>query len=341
MTAIFEMMDTVGTDRLVMLRDGKSGLKAIIALDSLVLGPAFGGIRTQPYATVAAAFADVAKLSRAMTLKCAIAGLDAGGGKTVVIDHPGMERGAAFSRLGSFIEEFGGLYRCAGDLGTTHHDLLNVAGTTQYCDVSGEALGDATGVTILNGIRACAAARDITDLSSLSIAVQGAGLIGAGVARAMAALGARVLIADLDGARAKALADELGANVVDSASVLAQDVDIISPCAVGGVLTMESVASIKAWAVCGGANNQLSHPQVGDVLASRRIDYVPDFLASSGAVIMGVCRSSMHTDPQPILAAVEHTARDILRAAQERGCSTVSVAEDMARHRIAAKGARS
>jgi leucine dehydrogenase len=222
MTELFEVMAETGAHRIIALNDAASGLRAIIAIDDVTLGPACGGIRTQPYRTTLDALADVRKLSSAMTLKCAIAGLDAGGGKTVVIDHPGMDRGSAFRKLGKYIEELGGLYRCAGDLGTTHHDLLNVAENAQYCNISGEELGDATGTTIVNGIRACAAERDITDLSKLSIAVQGTGLIGAGVARALARLGAHVLIADVDTIRARTPASEIGSRFVDADSVLKQ-----------------------------------------------------------------------------------------------------------------------
>ena len=339
MTELFDVMAETGAHRIIALNDAASGLRAIIAIDDVTLGPACGGIRTQPYRTTIDAFADVRKLSSAMTLKCAIAGLDAGGGKTVVMDHPDMDRASAFRKLGKYIEELGGLYRCAGDLGTTHQDLLHVAESTQYCNISGEELGDATGTTIVNGIRACATERGITDLSKLSIAMQGTGLIGAGVARALARLGTHVLIADVDTIRARALASEIGGRVVDADSVLTQDVDIISPCAIGGILTPESAAAIKAWAICGGGNNQLSSPKVADQLALRGIGYVPDFLASSGAVIIGTCQTLMNTDPKPILAAVEDTTRTILRTAAEKVCSTVVVAEQIARDRVAAKGA--
>jgi leucine dehydrogenase len=335
MTDVFDAMIGAGAHRILVLRDDATGLRAIIAIDSVTLGPALGGIRTQHYANTEAALEDVSKLAAAMTRKCAIAGLDAGGGKAVVLDHPGMDRARAFRRLGAYIEELGGLYRCAGDLGTTQQDLLHVAQSTQYCNTSGDALGDATGITIVNGIRAAAAERGITDLSQLSIAVQGCGLIGASVARAMAAHGARVSVADVDSVRAKAVADEIGGGVVPPENVLMQNVDVVSPCAIGGVLTPARVDEIRAWAICGGANNQLSSPEVADLIAARGIAYVPDFLASSGAVIRGGCLSVMHTDPAPLLAAVEGTARAVLRAAADERCSTVTVAERMARQRIA------
>lgn len=210
MTDIFEELSCAGANRVLALRDQVSGLRAFIGLDDVTLGPACGGIRSLPYNSTAAALADVARLSAAMTLKCAIAGLDAGGGKTVVMLHPEMDRPAAFRRLGEFIEDLGGLYRTAGDLGTTIQDLLHVAERTAYVDTSGEQLGRATGQGIVNCIRACMRNRGLAALSELHIAVQGCGLIGAGVARSMAEQGARVTVADVNEERAKALAAEIG-----------------------------------------------------------------------------------------------------------------------------------
>lgn len=334
MNDVFDAMAAQGAHRILMLNDTRSGLKAIIALDDVTLGPACGGIRSQPYESFELALTDVAKLSQAMTLKCAIAGLDAGGGKTVVIDHPRMNRADAFRALGAYVQELGGLYHCAGDLGTSFEDLTHVAEKTSFCDLSGEDLGAATGVSVVNGIRACAAQRGITDLASLKIAVQGAGLIGESVARAMAAHGAHIRVADVDAVRAAKLAADIGGEAVPADSVLMQDVDIVSPCAIGGVLTPEVVAGLKAWAVCGGANNQLGDASVADQLAARDIGYVPDFLASSGAVILGACRNIMKVDPQPFLAAVEVTARQVLEQSQDKGLSTVEIAKLIARSRI-------
>jgi leucine dehydrogenase len=336
MSDIFDKISAAGAHRVMLLNDQASGLRAIIALDELTLGPACGGIRTQPYATFGDALADVARLSAAMTLKCAIAGVDAGGGKTVVIDHPQMDRAAAFRRLGRYINDLGGLYRAAGDLGTSLEDLLHAAEETDYVDTTGAQLGEATGIGIVNCIRACALYRDIRDLGSLTIAVQGCGLIGAGVARSMAQQGATVVVADVDPARAAQLASEIGGTSIGADQILMTDADIVAPCAVGGILTEEVVAGMKAWAICGGANNQLASPVVGTLLAERGIAYVPDFLASAGAVIDGATRSLMHIDRAPLLAQMEGTALAILATARDQQRPTTDVARDMAVARIAA-----
>jgi leucine dehydrogenase len=338
LNGIFAEMEAAGPTRILALRNAPTGLMAFIALDDVTLGPACGGIRTQPYASVADALADVHKLASAMTLKCAIAGLAAGGGKTVVIDHPGLDRAAAFRRLGEFIEDLGGLYRCAGDLGTTEQDLSNVAATTQHCNTTDQAMGDATAQTVVSGIRAAAAARGVADLAKLRVAVQGCGLIGASVARLLAAQGARVMVTDVDAGLAERIAAEIGGSAVPANQFLSADVDVLSPCAIGGILSAGSIADIRAWAICGGANNQLMELSVADLLAGREIILIPDFLASSGAVIDGVCHNVMSCDPAPYLAAVEKTAADILLKAADSRQSTVAVAREIALARIA--GAR-
>lgn len=334
MADIFEELGRADLGRVLAICDKGSGLRAFIAIDDVTLGPACGGIRSIAYDSADDALADVARLSRAMTLKCAIAGLDAGGGKTVVMVHDGMNRAAAYRRLGEFIEDLRGLYRSAGDLGTTPEDLLQVAQGTSYVNTSGAQLAAATGEGIVNCIRACARDRGLDGLAGLRIAVQGCGLIGAGVARSVARHGATALVSDIDDDRARALAVEVGGEWLPQAEFMTAQVDILSPCAVGGVLTPEAVGSIRAWAICGGANNQLSQADVDDMLAEQGIAYVPDFLASSGAVIDGIARSVMQTDPATLIARLEETALCILQQARSEGRGTAAVGHQMARSRI-------
>lgn len=314
MTDVFAQMEASGGRRVLLLDDPSSGLKAIIALDDLSAGPACGGVRTRAYPDVGAAIADAVALARAMTLKCAIANLPAGGGKTVVLDHAGMNRVAAFGRLGAFIEDLGGLYRCAGDLGTTQEDLLRIAEQTRHVNTTGVRLGEMTARTVVNCMRACAQARGRGGLDGLRVAVQGCGLIGASVARAVTAEGARVFVADVDGGAASRLGEELNAIVVDARDVLSMEVDMVSPCAIGGVVTVAVADAMKAWAICGGANNQLASPEAGRLLHARGVTFMPDFLASSGAVIDGVCAAILSIAPDGLLAQTEQTAREVLAA---------------------------
>lgn len=337
MSDIFdEMRAAADATRVLFLQDADTGLRAMIALDDTTLGPACGGIRTRAYPDVGAALLDVQRLASAMTLKCAIAGLPAGGGKSVVLAHPGLDRPAAFRKLGQHIEALGGLYRAAGDLGTTYQDLLHVAETTGYVDTSGERLGAATGEGVVNCIRAVA--RDCgRELLGLTVAVQGCGLIGAGVARLLAAEGARLVVADLDPELASSVAADVGGRHVPASEVLAAECDVVAPCAVGGVLTDEAVARMRAWAVCGGANNQLGNARVLDHLTRRNIAYVPDFLASAGAVIDGIARALGDGDPVPLIAALEHTAATVLARSRAEGVTTVEVGVAIARARIDAR----
>lgn len=337
MTDVFDDLATANAHRVVVVRDANSGLRAITAIDNVTLGPGFGGIRTMVYPSTTAAFVDAQKLAAAMTLKCAIAGLPAGGAKTIVIDHPGMKRAEAFRQLGRYIQDLGGLYRCAGDLGTTAEDLGHVAEFTTYVNTTGEMLGTSTGIGIVNCIRACADHRGLGGLQGLRVAIQGCGLIGAGVARMLHAAGATVIVADVSAARAQALADELGASAVAADAIFAQDVDIVAPCAVGNVISPDVAASLKAWAVCGGANNQLTGDAVAGDLAVRGVLYIPDFLASAGAVIDGVSLSLPGGDSaEQRIAAMYDTARLILQQADATGTTTTDVATRIARDRIAA-----
>jgi leucine dehydrogenase len=150
----------------------------------------------------------------------------------------------------------------------------------------------------------------------------------------LAAHGASVIVTDLDGDRGQTLAEEIGGEWLPETEFLTAKVDILSPCAVGAVLTPEAVNHINAWAICGGANNQLSSPGVDDLLAKRGIAYVPDFLASSGAVIDGIARSVMHIDPAPLIARLEETALRILQQARVEGRGTDAIGRVMARSRI-------
>ena len=332
----FEEMKGAGVDRVLFLADSDSGLRAMLVIDSLALGPATGGIRCRAYPSFHHALSDARRLASAMTLKCAIAGLDAGGAKTVILDHRGLSRADAFRRLGGFIEDLRGLYWTAGDLGTTQADLEAAAEATRYVNMGGARLGEATGRTVVNGIRACVRARGGRDLTGISVAVQGCGLIGGGVARALAAEGAALIVSDVSRARAEAVAAETGAAILEPDQLLSAPVDIVSPCALGGVVTREAVETMRAWAICGGANNQLSEAgDIGRALAQAGILYVPDFLASSGAVITGIAGPVMNREPEPFLDATFETAEAVLCESARFRIPTAQVAEKMARARIA------
>jgi leucine dehydrogenase len=331
----FELCARLGLDRLYLVTDPASGLRALIAIDDTTLGPAAGGVRTRRYATFSEALVDAAALARAMTEKCALAGLAAGGGKAVVQDHDGLDRPRAFAALGARVEELGGLFRTAGDLGTTAGDLAAMATTTRFVHTDEAGLADAVG----RGHRRCVetlAARRGVPLAGLRVAVQGAGAIGAAVARALSRGGAEITIADLDEARARAVAEVTGARVVAPDRILEEACDIVAPCAIGGVIDEQVASRIRAFAVCGAANNVLAGDQVAEVLRARAIWLVPDQVASAGAVIEGIGSSFMGlADRGPLIDRLGETAAALLDEAEARGISTVMAARERARARIA------
>jgi leucine dehydrogenase len=333
--SLFELLAARNSARCLFWTDEVSGLRAVLVLDDLTLGPAAGGTRTRAYASLTEAVADAADLARAMTLKCAISGIDAGGGKAVILDRPGLDRSRLFARFGAFVEELGGLFRTAGDLGTTLTDLMTMARHTRYVVTDEAGQSAASARTVLRSIEACAAIAGKRDLRGLRVAVQGCGSIGAAVARELAAAGATLLVADIDHARAASLAASTGGRVIDPRAVLSADCDVLSPCALGGVLTPEVADQVRAWAVCGAANNIVASPVAEQRLLERGILFVPDFIASAGAVILGVCRSIMHvTDHEQRIDALGETAREVLAESRASGRTATAIAQARAWARI-------
>lgn len=335
MNELFSTLGEADARHTIFWQDAESGLRAVLVIDDVTLGPAAGGIRTQPYPSVHDAVFDAAKLAQNMTLKCALAGLDAGGGKVVVLDHPALDRVSAFRRLGERIEDLGGLFRTGPDLGTRAQDLAITGEATRYVNLD-EGFPEAVARGLVSCVQACASMHGAESLGNLRIAIQGCGSIGAASARALAKLGAVLVLADVEATRAETLAEELNAEVFDAEDVLLADVDIVAPCAVGGVLTRPRAEELRAWAVCGAANNILAERSVAEVLWRRNILHVPDAIASAGAVVEGIGRTVMElVDRTPLIDALGKTAFEVLQTAQDEKRTPLAVAEEKARARIA------
>jgi leucine dehydrogenase len=223
-------------------------------------------------------------------------------------------------------------------LGTTARDLQSMASLSRYVHTDERNLAAAVGRGILRCIEACAAVRGVAS-SGLVVAIQGAGSIGASTARALSDAGMQIIIADIDDARAAQVASEIpNTRVVHPQRVLFERVDVIAPCAIGGVITQEVAQGMHAWAVCGGANNALASAEVAHVLAARRVLHVPDPIASAGAVIDGIGRSVMNlVDTTPLIDRLGDTAREVLEEADLTGKTPIEVAEIRARRRIDAR----
>lgn len=334
---VFTTMAAAGAARCYAFTDPTSGLRAFVVIDDVTLGPAAGGVRTHRYPSPAAALEDAARLARAMTLKCALGGVAAGGGKAVVLDHDGLDRDRAFEVLGRRVEELGGLFRTAGDLGTTARDLAAMARTTRFVHTDERDLTAAVGRGLLRCLEACAKRRG-REVRGLTVAVQGCGAIGAAVARALAGAGASLRVADVDAGRAARVAEEVGASVCRPDEVLTADVDVLAPCAIGRVIDERAARALRAWAVCGAANDVLASPAVARTLMERGVALVPDVVASAGAVVEGIGRTVMGLpDRGALIDGLGETAGRILDESSRTDTPTPRVAEALARSILAAR----
>lgn len=336
--SLSEQLVRSGAQHLILWRDAASGLEAVLVLDDLTRGPAAGGIRTWRYPSLDHAAADALRLARAMTLKCALAGLDAGGGKAVVLDHPGLDRARAFEVIGERVESLRGLFRTAGDLGTTAADLEVVARRTRYVHLGERDLAAAVARGLLRAVEATVAVLDGREplvgarLEGRSVLVQGAGMIGRAVAEALALAGARVLVCDVVAERAVATAEAVGAEVVPAEGALLRDVDVLAPCAVGGVIDAAVAQQLRCRAVVGAANNILSGDDAAQVLLARGIVHVPDVIASAGAVIDGIGASVMGlADRTELIDRLGSVTYQVLQEARRTRVAPTRIAELRAR----------
>jgi leucine dehydrogenase len=295
MSAVWDLPDFDQHEGVHTFTDHASGLRAVIAVHSTHLGPAAGGARFWHYADGAAAVTDALRLSRGMSYKNAMAGLDLGGGKGVVLaDRPGDTISTArLEAFGRAVESLGGRYVTAEDVGMSEARMQVIAGQTRYVSGlpvgSGAAGGDPgpyTALGIYLGVKA-AAKRGLgaTDMKGVRVAIQGVGSVGGGLARLLAKDGAVLTLADVDTARAAALAAELGATTAAPDAILTLDTDIVSPNALGAILTADTIGALRAKIVAGGANNQLATREDGTRIHDRGILYAPDYVINAGGII--------------------------------------------------------
>lgn len=321
MTAFWTESDFDDHEQVLFVRDAASGLSGIIAIHSMHLGPAAGGTRFWHYADPAAGMRDALRLSRGMSYKNAMAGLPAGGGKAVILADESRtktpEMLAAFARA---VEGLGGQYITAQDVNITQEDMLTIAKYTSHVGGMPDQGGDPgpyTAKGIYLGIKAAAKrALGTDDLKGVRIAVQGVGSVGGGTARHLAADGADLILADMNADRAKALAEELGAKTVTADEVLAVEADIVSPNALGAILTEQSIAALNCSVVAGGANNQLATGNEGKLLQDRGILYAPDYVINAGGIIT-VLRHIDGADEDTIAARVARIPERLEQVWQE------------------------
>ena len=295
MSAVWDFADFDDHEHVHMFRDRASGLTAVIAVHSTHLGPGAGGVRYWHYPQRAAAITDALRLSRGMSYKNAMAGLPMGGGKGVILADEGAAKTpellAAFGRA---VDSLGGAYVTAEDVGITDADMVEIAKQTKHvsglpvasgADAGGDP-GPFTALGVYLGIKAAIREGLNTDSAKdVRIAIQGVGSVGGGVARRLAAEGAKLTLADVNLARAKALAEELGAELADSAAIMEIEADVLSPNALGAILTEQSIEKLRVPIVAGGANTQLATALDGQRVHDRGIVYAPDYVINAGGII--------------------------------------------------------
>jgi len=319
----------------------------MVAVHSTARGPALGGCRMWTYDDSRAAVRDVLRLSRAMTFKAAVAGLALGGGKGVIVLPPGRpvddaRRREALLDFADTVSALDGRYLTAEDVGTSDADMAVIAQGTRHVTGLAEGSGDPSPWTALGTQAAMRAAGErvwgTSSLEGRRVAVIGLGRVGGHLARLLAASGAELVVADIDPAKA-ALAAELGAEWTDPDTALRAEVDLLAPCALGGILDDRTVPELRCRAIVGAANNQLATEGMADLLAARGILWGPDFVANAG----GIVNIAVELGPagydaaraEPAVRAIGDTMGRILDDAAAIGATPLTAAMELARRRLA------
>jgi leucine dehydrogenase len=290
---IFEYMEKYDYEQLVFVQDETSGLKAIIAIHDTTLGPALGGCRMWTYASEEDAIEDALRLARGMTYKAAAAGLNLGGGKTVVIGNPKADKSEAlFRSLGRYIESLGGRYITAEDVGTTVQDMDLIHQETKYVTGVSEAFGSSgnpspmTALGVFRGIQA--SAKEVYGSDSLvgkTVAVQGVGNVGYYLCKHLHEAGSKLIVSDINEDNLKRVKEEFAAEAVAPNDIFGVKCDIFAPCALGAVINDDTIPQLQCKIVAGSANNQLKEDRHGDKLQELGILYAPDYVINAGGLI--------------------------------------------------------
>jgi leucine dehydrogenase len=343
---VFESISNSNHEQVVFCNDPETGLRAIIAVHNTVLGPALGGTRMWMYKTEGEALTDVLRLSRGMTFKAAISGLNLGGGKAVIIgDSKTQKSEALFRKFGRFVNNLNGKYITAEDVGTSTIDMEYVAMETKSVTGLPESMGgggDPSPVTaygVYMGMKASAQfAWGKDELKGKKVLVQGVGHVGENLVKNLVKEGAIVYISDINDEQLKKVSTEFGAQVIAPEKIFDLDMDIYAPCALGATLNTENIEKLKCAIVAGAANNQLADETIhGPMLMKKGIIYAPDFLINAGGLI-NVYSELIGYNRQRALSQTEHIYNitlNIHKMSREEGIYTQLAATRMAEKRIA------
>jgi leucine dehydrogenase len=290
---IFKYMETYDYEQLVFCQDKQSGLKAIIAIHDTTLGPALGGTRMWTYESEEAAIEDALRLAKGMTYKNAAAGLNLGGGKTVIIGDPRKDKNEEmFRAFGRYVQGLNGRYITAEDVGTTVADMDLIHEETDYVTGISPSFGSSgnpspvTAYGVYRGMKAAAKEAFGTDsLEGKIIAVQGVGNVAYNLCKYLHEEGAQLIVTDINKDSVKRAVEEFGAKAVDPDEIYSVDCDIYAPCALGAIINDSTIPKLKARVIAGAANNQLKEARHGNLIHELGIVYAPDYVINAGGVI--------------------------------------------------------
>ena len=345
---VFEARDFDHHESVAFFNDKASGLKAIIAIHSTALGPACGGTRMYPYANSDEALTDVLRLSRGMSYKSAMADLPLGGGKAVILGNPRTDiTEAKLLAYAEAINALGGRYITAMDVGIGPKELPVIASATKYAagfDQPGKTGGDsgpATTLGVFIGLKAAVKHRLGADTTKgLTVAIQGLGKVGMGLAEALHAEGAKLIVSDVNAEAVQTAEARFGAKALSPEAIVTADCDVLSPNALGAILNDETIPKLKALVVAGAANNQLARDAHGAMLKAQGVLYAPDYVINAGGIIR-VAGQIFNWDDGEIerrTRAIGGTLTAIFRRAELEGRTTNVIADRMAEERIARAG---
>lgn len=331
--------------------DEATGLKTIIAVHSTARGPAAGGCRMWAYPDSEAALTDALRLSRAMSYKNAVADIDHGGGKAVIIgDSHTMKSEALFEAFGRAVDAVGGRYWTAEDVGVSPSDLEAARRTTRFVaglDGHKAASGDPSPVTaegVFRGVKLGVKRAFGGDLQGVTVAIQGVGHVGAFLAEKLHVAGAKLIITDVNPEALKAVAERTGAEIVQPDAIFDVAAEVFAPCALGGAVSLLTLDRLKAKVIAGGANNQLATPEAGVALFERGLLYAPDYVINGGGIInvageIRALNADAAFDPAWVemkLARLMETLDEIFQRSADEKRPTHEIAGEIARERIAA-----
>jgi leucine dehydrogenase len=341
---LFTEMTDMGHEQVLFCRNDDVGLRAIIAIHDTTLGPALGGLRLYNYGNEDDAIRDVLRLSRGMTYKAAVAGLDLGGGKAVIMGDPSIKSEALFRSFGRHVQSLGGRYITAEDMNTTVEDMNAISRETEWVTGAGSyqgGAGDPSPITawgVFQGIRACLeVVYGSPDVSGRTIAIQGVGSVGYHLARYLNHEGAKLLYNDISERKLKKIKEDFGGKIIDAEEFFSTECDVLAPCAVGGILNQDTIPKVRAPIVAGGANNQLDQEERdGTMLEEAGITYAPDYVINAGGLIHVYAELKGFPEEKAMSDAslIFDTVKRVINKAKSLGITTTDASNQVAEERM-------